>query len=292
MSNIVIGIIAGSIVALIAFILGLFGNIWYDRYQENRQRQNRALRKHFTDLEEQYIKPTSEFLSNFSNQCGILTYCNTDAQYSIDAALTSWPTNDLDKNFNCFKEHFSTEASEISGLREQIVINNTNNKSFNKELGNLLEKRSDIPVKDYFKKSHLEKPFFPHSILLLLRLSYNEIVEIVQGLREKNEFTFDFRQASFTRKEDNHWLLQLEGRELAQVASEAEAELCKRALIELMETDDLQVKGQNLYREAETLKDKAMNISNSLDLVCELFSQYGKSLKRKRACPVCKLIFE
>jgi len=282
-----------TIIPVITFILGLLGKIfydlWHDNYVEKKRLRKESLKKHFTDLEEQYIKPTSEFLSNFSNQCGILTYHNTDAQYSNDAAQISWPTNDLDKNFNCFKEHFSTEASEISGLREQIVINNTNNKSFNKELENLLEKRSDISVKDYFKKSHLEKPFFSHSILLLLRLSYNEIV---QGLGEKNEFTFDFRQASFTRKEDNHWLLQLEGRELAQVTSKAEAESCKRALIELMETNNLQVKGQNLYREAETLKDKARNASSSLDLVCELFGQYGKSLKRKRACPVCKLIFE
>lgn len=292
MSNIVIGIIAGSIVALISFILGLFGNIWYARYQENRQRQNKALKKHFTDLEKQYIKPTSEFLSNISNREGVLTYTNVEAQYSIDAIQTSWPMNNLNQDFICFKEHFSTEASEISGLREQIVINNTNNKSFNKELENLLEKRYHIPVKDYFKKSQLEKPFFSHSILSFFRLSYNEITEIVQGLREKNEFIFDFRQASLTRKEDNHWLLQLEGRELAQVTSKAEAELCKRALIELMETADLQVKGQNLYREAETLKDKARNLSSGLDLVCEQFGQYGKLLKRKRTCPACKLIFE
>lgn len=292
MNQIVVGIIAGSIVSLSSFIIGLFGQIWYGKYQEKRQRQKEALRKHFADLAERYIVPTSAFLSNISNREGVLTYTNVAAQYSIDATQTSWPMNNLNQDFICFKEHFSTEASEISGLREQIVINNTNNKSFNKELENLLEKRSHIPVKDYFKKSHLEKPFFSHSILSFFRFSYNEIAEIVQGLREKNEFIFDFRQASFTRKEDNHWLLQLEGKELAQVTNKAEAELCKRALIELMETDDLQVKGQNLYREAETLKDKARNLSSGLDLVCEQFGQYGKLLKRKRTCPVCKLIFE
>jgi len=284
--------VVGSIVAIISLILGFLGTIWYAGYQENRQRKNEALKKHFTDLEEQYIKPTSEFLSNISNREGILTYTNIETQYSIDATQTSWPMNNLNQDFICFKEHFSTKASEISGLREQIVINNTNNKSFNKELENLLEKASHIPVKDYFKKSNLEKPFFSHSILSFLRLSYNEIAEIVQGLREKNEFIFDFREASFTPKEDNHWLLQLEGRELAQVTKKAEAELCKRALIELMETDDLQVKGQSLYREAETLKDKARSLSSDLDLACERFGQYGKLLKRKRTCPVCKLIFE
>jgi len=292
LNNIVIGIIAGSIVALISFILGLFGNIWYAHYQESRHRKNESQKKHFEDLEKRYIVPTDEFLSNISNSEGILTYTNVEAQYSIDASQTSWPINNLNQDFICFKEHFRTEAIEISGLREEIVFNNNDNRSFNKELENLLEKRSHIPVKDYFKKSHLEKPFFSPSIVSFLRFSYNQIAEIVQELIEKTEFTFDFRHASFTLKDNNCWLLQLDGRELAQVNNEAEAELCKKALIELMDNYDLQLKGQDLYRDAEMLKDKARKLSSSLELVCEQFGQYGKLLKRKKTCPVCKLIFE
>ena len=295
MSNIVIGIIAGSIVALISFILGLFGNIWYGNYQEKRQRQSKALKRHFTELEEQYIKKTSDFLSNFSNQNGRLTYYNTDAQYTIDAAQTSWPTNDLNKNFNCFRAHFTTTAEELLKLEKQVKTNNENNKAFNTEIAASLEQKSSIPVSDYFKKANLQVPFFSPSIITFIRLSYMEHMRVQAGNQEVDDMNFNFHEAvnSPSQKDTNAWLVELkDGRHLAKVNNTGEAETCKKALIEIAEDAELVRKGQSLYTSAEELKNWAETLSHHLYLTSEQYSKFGKLLKRKRDCPTCKLIFE
>ena len=245
-------------------------------------------------MEEQYIKPTSKFLSNISNRQGVLTYTNVDVQYSIDVTQTSWPTNNVDQDFICFKEHFPAEANEISGLKEQIVINNANNKAFNSDLENLLEKNSSIPVRNYFKKSNLASPFFEVSILQFLRLSYQEIERMESGYKEEDDYVFNFQQTECLPEpqKDDSWLVQLKGRGLAKVRNSDEAEICKKILIELMHNSELQSKSQRLHKEAELLKIKAIDLSRNLDLICEQHDKFKKPLKRKKDCPTCKLIFE
>lgn len=286
--------IGASITSVISFILGLVGHIFYGKLQGKHNRQNEALKKHFADLAERYIKPTSGFLSNISNQAGVLKYTNVDAQYSIDASQTSWPTNNVNQDFICFKEHFPAEASEISELKEQIVNNNASNKTFNSDLENLLEKKSSTPVKNYFKKSNLPLPFFEVSILLFLRLSYREIEEIESGYKEDDDYLFNFQQTECLPdpQKGDSWLVQLKGRGLAKVRNNNEAEICKQTLIELTYNSELQSESQRLHKEAESLKIKATGLSNNLHLICEQHEKFGRALKRKRNCPVCNLIFE
>jgi len=294
-NNLVIGLISGAIIAVVAFVLGLLGQIWYGRYEETRKRQSEALKKHFTDLEEQYIKPTSEFLSNFSNQNGRLTYYNTDAQYSIDAAQTSWPTNDLDKNFDCFKAHFTTTADELLKLEKQVKINNEKNKAFNAEITASLEEKSSITVSDWFKKANLKEPFFSPSIITFIRLSYMEHMQIQSGDKEVDDLNFNFHEAvcSPSQKDNNAWLVKLkDGRHIAKVNNTDEAETCKKALIEVAEDIELVRKGQSLYTSAEALKNGAENLSQHFYLICEQHEKFGKALKKKKSCPTCKLIFE
>jgi hypothetical protein len=294
MSEIVIGIIAGSIVALISFMLGLFGNMWYGNYQENRQRKNEALKKHFSDLEEQYIKPASEFLANISNQEGRLTFYNIHSQYSVDAAQTSWPTSASDKNFDSFKAHFSTTADELLKLETQVKINNEKNKAFNAEVVASLEEKTGIPVRDYFKKAKLNVPFFYQSIITFIRLSYMEHMRIQTGDKEDDDLNFNFHEVIYSpsQQDNNAGLITLkDGRHIAVVNNKDEAETCKKALIEVAENIELVEKGQSLYTSAEALKDAVENLSHHLYLICEQYSKFGKLLKRKKGCPTCKLIF-
>ena len=288
-----------TIIPVFTFILGLLGKIfydmWHDNYIEKKRVCKESLQKHFSDLEEQYIKPTSEFLSNFSNQDGRLTYFNTKAQYSVDAAQTSWPTNDLDKNFNCFKAHFSTAANELLKLETQVKINNEKNKAFNAEIAALLEEKSSVPVSDYFKKAKLNVPFFSQSIITFIRLSYMEYLRIQSGDKEVNDQIFNFHEVIYSPSQEDKNTLVVglkDGRHLAKVNNMNEAEICKKALIEIAEDTELMIKGQTLYRSANVLKNWAENLSQNFYVICEHHSKFGKALKKKKDCPVCKLIFE
>jgi len=72
-----------TLIPVFTFILGLVGKIAYDLFRDkhiaNTQRRKKALETHFAELEEQYIKPTSEFLSHISKGDGRLTYYNEKA---------------------------------------------------------------------------------------------------------------------------------------------------------------------------------------------------------------------
>jgi hypothetical protein len=293
MSNIVVGIIAGSVVALISFALGLFGNMWYANYQENKQRKNEALKKHFEELEEQFIKPASDFLSNFSNKEGVLAYFNPERQYSIDASHTTWPTNNKEQNFSCFKAHFTGTADEILRLEKLVKKNNDANTAFNAEIVALLEQKSGVPVRDYSKKANLKVPFFSPLIIAFIRFSYMEHMRMPLSDKKVDEPKFNFNEVVYSPIIVNIIKVRLkDGRDLAEVNNVNEAEACKKALITISEDINLGMRGRRLYRDTEFLKKWAANLSQNLDIICEQHSKFGKVLKKKKDCPICKLIFE
>lgn len=284
MSDIVVGIIAGSIVSLISFALGLFGNIWYSSYQENRQRHNEALKQHFADLKEQYIVPTRAFLSNLSNQFGRLLYFNTDEQYSIDAAKTSWPTNDSDQNFECFKAHFASTADKLLKLEKEVNISNEKNQAFNNEISALLMEKTCTSDSDEFK-----------DIIKYMRLAYVEKMRREVTTKDAGELMFNFHEVVYSPNplNKNALIVRLkDGRHLATVNSANEAEKFKKALIEVAEDIELVRRGQTLYRDAETLESGARSLSQQFYLTCEQYGKFGKRLKKKKNCLTCKLIFE
>ena len=292
-SNLVIGLVSGAIIAIVSFALGLFGQIWYGRYQETRQRRSEALKKHFEELEEQYIKPTSEFLWNISNENGRLTYYNTEAQYTIDAAQTSWPTNELNNNFDCFKVHFAIAANELLKLEKEIKLNNDKNKAFNAEIVSSLENKSNIQVSDYFKKSHLKVPCFSHFVITFIRMSYMEYLRIQSGDKNVDDQLFNFHEVVYSPSQQDNNIVVVglkDGRELAKVNNAEEAETCKKALIEIAEDVDLMKNGQVLYTRAEELKNSSKNLAKSFDTICEIYGKFGTVLKKNKKCPTCKLI--
>lgn len=290
MSDIVVGIIAGSIVALISFILGLFGNIGYARYQENRQRQNEALKKHFTDLETYVFKPLIKMLKQIINQQGTLWLYDGEKKVYSNPKLFYLPMEDI-KSLLSFNIHFKNKTEDIEKLISNIVDNNELTNLFTKNLEKLVRDKTNIPVKNVANVEAGEIPFIYAEVPTYLRLSLSYLAE--RNIDQKASLSqyFDFRNAEI-KKEYDYWRLHGSGVAYAQLATEQEAILCKEILIELMESDELQKETHFIFRNASRLEIGARRIAYELDTIIQQHAKYGKLLKRKRECTICKIIFE
>jgi hypothetical protein len=283
-----------TLIPVFTFILGLVGKIVYDLWRDSTQRRNEALKIHFRELEEQYIKPASEFLNCISNHDGILEYYDTDGQYTIDATKTSlWPTYNLSDNFTCFRVHFAHTANKLLSLEKEVKLNNEKNGALNAEITSLLEEKSGIQVRDYTKESNLTVPFFSPLIVTFMRLSYWEILDIHTGYKRVDDQRFNFREVKYSSSQQDNSILGVtlkDGRELAKVNNADEAEKCRKALVEIAEDTELTRKGQVLYRQAEVLVDSSRNLSKRLGTICEIYGKFGSVLRKNKECSICNLI--
>jgi rubrerythrin len=78
----------------------------------------------------------------------------------------------------------------------------------------------------------------------------------------------------------------------AEVTTVAEATSFKDAMIELMESSQLQEEMRDIYSEAGQLENVSRSLARILDFTCDQYGKYGKLLKRKKDCPVCQVIYE
>jgi len=285
--------ITGSIVAIISFILGLFGNIWYARYQENRQRQIKGLKKHYYNDLNKFVKSLAEQFRGTYNDLGRITTLIRDEKgeplYSSasDNTNVSWP---YFKGGNApeFTSHFAKQAEECDKCINEVISHNEKLKEFEEELSTLLNKK--INLQSIAKRFNSRIPQF-------LREELCEIVKERKSIKEKGKRSsfldrpadwgiikiIDTKGGFVVTTPDKSWI---------ETTSKANATNFGRVLSEILNSEELSVQMRKFFREATKLKAKAQNIARQLNTINRQYSEFGKTLKRKRKCPTCKLIFE
>ena len=296
MSDIVVGIIAGSIVALISFVLGLFGQIWYGILQEKRQHQNNALKHHFIDLNEKTITPLILQFETLKNHLGEISsggqgrhWSPHDVRIFINVSEVYWEV---------FSLHFPKQAATIDSLIERI---NNHNKEFD-ELIELLETHLNkiYPLAGSMK----EPPFLAGELLGFMRTTIFQAARNEYAL-EFNENTFeiidnypithDFNTSSIV-KENEYWSLvntpRGNGMKYAVLTSQEEAEHCKKSLVAIQSSLELQLKAYTLFNKAYLMMGSIRLIVDSLVFLRQCYTELGKTLKRSESCLFCRVIYE
>lgn len=287
-SNLMIGLISGAIIAIVSFVLGLLGQLWYGRIQETRQRRIEALKKHFTQLQEQYIKHTSEFLANVSVQDGILF-----SNHEMDLSKTAWPINEY-TGFPSFKVHFPIEANGLLKLKTTIEDSNEKNSSLNSELALSLTNKSNIPIRDYALGQSISK-FYP-IVITFLRFSFLEKLRLKSGDLGFGKQKYNFNEIKIFKTQ--YWINNInlfeirlkDDRALAEVETTEQLETCRKALIEISEDNTFAQKVELLDELAKSQKKSLTDLSSSLNTICEIYGNFGSILKKKKPCPTCELI--
>lgn len=296
MSDIVVGIIAGSIVALISFILGLFGQVWYGTLQEKRQRQRNALKQHFLDLNEKTITPLILQLETLQNHLGEISsggqgrhWSPHDVKFLLNVSTEDW---------RVFSLHFPALAVTIDSLVDQV---NNHNKEFD-ELIELLE--ADLNKIYPLARSKMDPPFLTGELLGFMRTTIFQAARNEYAL-EFNEDTFeiidnypithDFNTSSIV-KENEYWLLvntpKGNGMKYAILTSQEEAEYCKKNLVALQNSPKFQIKAYNLLEYANLTMGRIGLYVDSLVFLRQCYKELGKILKRSESCPFCRVIYE
>jgi len=280
MSNIVVGIIAGSIVAVISFIIGLFGQIWYGRFQEKQRKRTESLKNHFLRLNGNVITPLMTKLQSLKNDRG---------EISQDGKGRHWGTDDANisldlKDWNSFSLHFENTAETVQRIIEEI---NTHNKEYDSYISKLTEKLNKIRP--------LHSNFITPSIFSseLLRLSMETLSEMASNRFEKTSYPIirDFREANVAQ-EGERWVLKSKfGTNYATSNSEANCEHYKKMLIDIQNSQNLQKMTYDLENNAVHLITKCSNIHSLLDFIRHSYEKLGKTLDRVDECYYCQIIF-
>jgi hypothetical protein len=129
-------------------------------------------------------------------------------------------------------------------------------------------------------------PIYLHQTL------YHLAVKELVG-NERGTTYYDFRKAKIERRKDAWWITTEEpGAVYAKVTTEEEANSFKNGITELMESTSLLKEMTEIYLEAQRLENESRSLASLLDFICDQHDKYGTLLKRKKECPVCKVIFD
>ncbi len=285
-----------TIIPVITFAAGLLGkpvyDLWRDNYVEKRQRRKDALKHHFTQLNEKYIKPTSDFLFNVSLQNGVIFTDGNEASSSIDMAEATWPT--VDKLlFYCFKQHFPKEAKMLLSLEKDVKKNNEDNNKLNLKIVSLIEEKSKIIVNNFNKKDASNISYFNPFIVTFLRWSLLEFQRTKKSMSNPNSRKYDFRDIVVSPNNVNSSKFDIklkDGRQFAIVNDPTEVDNCKQTLIEISEDDNLSLRTKVLDLIAGSTKDLLKSLSYDLDNIYDMYLNFGSILKKKNKCPICEKI--
>lgn len=278
-----------AIIPVFTFILGLLGKVfydmWHDNYIENKNRQKDALKKHFADLEASVIKPMSEIMGGVTNSEGRLWIHSRDF-YS--APKSKWLTKDFKAdNFYIFKLHFPTLVEPMVKLMDDVDSHNEKFLSFCMKLEENIEEKTGLT----FRVEGL--PFVENNVPVYLQQTLYHLAVKKLGGNIIGTTYHDFREVEIKEKPDSFWVTTKgPGAVYAKVNTMDEATSFRDAMIELMESSQLQEEMCDLYLGAKQLEIKPRALARILDFTCDQYGKYGKLLKRKKDCPVCQVIYE
>lgn len=262
--------------------------MWHDNHVQKKQQQKDALEKHFQQLETSAIKPISNIMRRITNSEGTLW---EKGEIVFSNPTYRWPTKTFEQGeFLNFKPHFPNQTDTIMKLMTEIDKHNEEVKLFRDKLTELITTKTKIPIKAV--KTAEERPSIEAAVPTYLQQTLYNLTAI--GLHEEAKATnyHDFRQAEIKRMTDTYWRLYTPGTLYASVTTKEEANLCKDALVELMNSEKLLIKMCAIYIDAKHLEEESRSLANLLDFICDQHDQYGKLLKREKGCAICKVIFE
>jgi len=288
MSDIVIGIIAGSIVALISFALGLLGQTWYGKLQEKRQQQRNALKHHFLDLNKKTITPLILQFKKLENHLGEISDGGQD-RYWGSHDIRSF-LNVLEIDWEVFSLHFPKQAVTIDSLIDRI-------NDHNKESDKLIELLEGHLNKIYpLTRSIKEPPFLNGELLGFLRTTIFQIARNEYGYTNSiYPVTHDFNAASIV-KENEYWALVNTPKgnrvKYAVLTTQEETENCKKSLVALQNSLEFQEKAYLLFENANMIMGNIRLIVDSLVFLRQCYIELGKTLEHLENRPFCQVIFE
>lgn len=276
--------IAGAVISILSLILGFVANILYENRREKKKIRNESLRNHFQRLEVDAIKPISDIICRVTNSRGTLWARGEDSFYSLGY---NWPTKDFEMGeFSNFKLHFPNQADAVTKLINKVDKHNEDCRSFIGELKELIEEKTHVPVVE-----GKQPPFLSANVPVYVGDTLYKLALKKLSGKETANLEYDFSKARIDKKPD-FWQLRTDVTVYGHLSTEEQASLCKQSLIELTDSAPLIEKMRDIYSEAQWLESGARGLARILDFTCDQHDKYGKLLKRKKACPVCQVIFE
>jgi hypothetical protein len=235
-------------------------------------------------LEVDAIKPMSNIMCRVTNSDGTLWERGESSFYSLGY---NWPTRDFETGeFLNFKLHFPSQADTAIKLMNRMDKHNGDCQSFIDKLKESIEAKTLIPVVE-----GKQPPFLCSNVpVYVVRTLCQLALKKLSG-KETADLEYDFSKARIDKKSDL-WQLRTNGTVYGHLSTEEQANLCKQSLIELTDSAPLIEKMRDIYSEARWLESGARGLARILDFICDQHDKYGKLLKRKKACPVCQVIFE
>lgn len=270
-----IELVIGALISIVSIVLGFVLNVVYENSRKNRERRNESLKNHFKQLETSVIKPVSEIVGSVKNSEGSLSIKGASHSSPSYATLTG---SIGQGEFGIFKSHFPDLAEKVSEQLNKVHKHNEIYESFTNKLGCLIEEKTDVPV-----TRGGERPFIYSDVRYYLRKTLNE-------LAKGESLTFDFQEATI-EKLDKFWRVSIRHNICAEVRTEAEANQCKRGLIELMELPSLREKMSCLLNSATEVENESKSIADLLDFTCWQYRESTQLLSKQEDCPYCQVIF-
>ncbi len=271
-------------------VIGIFGNMWYGNYQDKRRRQIEGLKNHFIDLETNVIRKIIESLENTYNNQGYIYVTRQAAEetgYTTDIRQphSYWPMRELESGkFIEFQFHFPNQAHEIIELKNSAYKHNESLDSFDKKLEQLIKEKVGGTCEIY------------NAAPRIIRYILNEIVKAKSEEDEeineiKDRLRFEVSPPIY-EKGNTLWRVGSSMGLYAQTSNEEEAISLKNQISELIESSSLLEQIEKILVEANKIVNAATGNVSILNIITEKYSKYSKSLKQKKDCTTCKLIFD
>jgi hypothetical protein len=265
-----------AITSIISLLVGFFLHVFYENRRERRQGQNESIRNHFKQLETSIINPVTDIVRSITNSEEALSIKGASPR---SLAYDTYTKNLEQGDYYIFKLHFPDQEDKVKKLMGEVNKHNEFYESLTDKLKELVREKTGVPV-----RRGGEYPFVYEDVPYYLRQT------LVQ-LNERESLRNDFRNSTI-KNENELWKVGTQSLILAEVTTEAEANFCKRGLVELMESASLLEEVSSILKKSKQLEKESRSIANLLDFTCWQYRESGQLLNEHKDCPYCQAIFQ
>ena len=268
--------------SLLGVVIGFFLNLWNSNRIEKKHRKDEALKNHFQVLKKKVISPLISQLRDLSHYLGELSPGGHGRHWSPDDVyfLLAVPS----KDFDIFSLHFEEQSLMLKDLIKKI---NEHNSKFDDYIESLRERLNSIHP---LSKTVLNSSFLYSELIGIVRMTLFQLAG--NAFRSTNiKITHDFNEAKIVQEGDC-WIVinPSEAVRYARLVSNEDAESCKRRLVELQTSEELQKMALQIFKEADKLKQDVSSTVDVLDSISRQYTELGNIMDRLNECPLCRVI--
>ncbi len=287
MSDIVVGIIAGSIVALISFVLGLIGNMWYSKLQEKHQEEKNAIRNHFSEIEAIIVSPLLQFIDGLQLRNGYLEATSImNLREMGDISNYPFPPKlalETRDEYDSFKAHFPRIEEKLQELIGKTLRHNETAKDFSDNIREHIESDSNLPP---IKPDNLpiQEGVMPMTIGYMLQNLYC----IALGHKP----IYDFNKAT-SEVINSFWMLRVGDTGFAIVSKE-NFENCKSSFIKIQESTNLRSTALEINGSANQITAEFARLVKQLNILISrglITKDTNYNFKPVNNCLICRELF-